>query len=70
MSVGRDLTVDDLREMIVISLQQQGRDQLYIDGYIDAQERSGWLRPACPAWIRNSAGVYYALPPGASKKAL
>lgn len=56
-----DLSVTDLREMMVSALAQVGHSDSFIAGFISAQERSGWLRPNCPAWIRNSAGVHFAL---------
>jgi hypothetical protein len=58
-----DLSVSDLREIIVSALLANGWTEEEIAGYVRAHETSGWLRPKCPAWIRNSAGVFYALPP-------
>jgi hypothetical protein len=69
ISGGRDITREELREMIETGLKEQGRDQDYIDGYIAAHERAGWLRATCPAWMRNSAAVHYCLPHVATKKA-
>lgn len=62
MSQNRDITVEELREFMLTGLKQSGWNQDEINGYVAAQERSGWLRPKCPAWLRNSAAVYYALP--------
>jgi len=58
-----DLSVDGLRDLMVAALSNAGWSPEEIAGYVAAQEKAGWLRPQCPAWIRNSAGVYYALPP-------
>lgn len=58
----RDISCDDLREMIDDYLTKIGATPEYRAGYLDAQEKSGWLRPSAPAWIRNSAALYYCLP--------
>lgn len=63
MSQPRDLSIADLRQLMLDALESGGHSPDWIAGYIAAQERSGWLRPSCPAWIRNSAGVFYAIPP-------
>jgi len=60
---GKDLSIADLQELMVIALENAGWTQPEIAGYIAAMRRAGWLRPNCPAWIRNSAGVYFAIPP-------
>lgn len=62
MSTPRDLTVEDLAELMTHAMKSAGRSDDWIHGYLAAQRFSGWLRPQCPAWIRNSAGVHYALP--------
>lgn len=59
----RDITVEDLREMIVKALESDGWSDQEVAGYVTAQEHSGWLRPKCPAWLRNSAAVWYLIPP-------
>lgn len=62
MKAQTDITSDDLRGMMQKALQDAGWSPDKIAGYLLAQEKSGWLRPQCPAWIRNSAAVYYCLP--------
>lgn len=59
----KDLSVEDLRELIVIALTNNGWTGEEIAGYVRAHEVAGWLRPKCPAWLRNAAGVHYAIPP-------
>lgn len=58
----KDLTVQDLKELMIFDLERRGKSPDFIAGYLAAQEKSGWLRNECPAWIRNSAGLYYAIP--------
>ena len=59
----RDISIDDLREMIITALTADHWTTEQIAGYVAAQEASGWLRVSCPAWLRNSAAVHYCIPP-------
>lgn len=60
MSGGRrvDVTKEGLRRLIIKTLAAEGMGADYIEGYLDAQERSGWLKPGAPQWLRNSAAFY------------
>lgn len=59
-----DYTPGELEMLMVPYLVKRGRSDEYIAGYLEAQKLSGWLRPACPAWIRNSAALWYLIPRG------
>jgi hypothetical protein len=61
--MAKDISIEGLEELMRHALIEDGAGPDFVEGYVAAQRRSGWLRPGCPAWIRNSAGVYYALPP-------
>jgi hypothetical protein len=43
-------------------LTKRGDTPEAIAAYIEAQKLAGWLRPRCPAWLRNSAILYFLLP--------
>lgn len=58
----KDISCNDLEEMMIEYLKNRGSTVEYVKGYLDAQRKSGWLRPSAPAWIRNSAAIYYCLP--------
>lgn len=58
----RDITPEDLEEITRDYLTKQNRGEDYIAGYIDAQRRFGFLKPAAPAWMRNSAALFMLIP--------
>lgn len=58
----KDLSIADLEDLMIYYLDRRGVSEEFKAGYLEAQRKSGWLRPGCPAWLRNSAGVYYAIP--------
>lgn len=59
----KDISPGDLEEIMRDALKSRNAPPDYIAGYIDAQKRSGFLKPKAPAWIRNTAALYYLLPP-------
>lgn len=62
MKKSKDITPEELEDIIRDYLENQGFGVAYVEGYIDAQKKAGWLRPNCPAWMRNSVAVHYLLP--------
>lgn len=61
-SSARNISIGDLRDMMQDHLSKRGHSVEFVAGYLEAQTRSGWLRENAPAWIRNSAALYYLLP--------
>ena len=57
-----DYSPDDLRALMIEHLEKRGESPEFVRGYIAAQERFGLLRPRCPAWMRNSAALFYLIP--------
>lgn len=64
MSVGRDITVSELREMMIDALRTDAWTDEQIAGYLTAHENVGFLRDKAPAWVRNSAALTYLIPEG------
>jgi hypothetical protein len=62
-AIAKDWTVDELEELIREALEKRGAPAHYVAGYLDAQRRAGWLRPQAPGWLRNSAALWFLLPP-------
>lgn len=58
-----DITIEGLQELITVFLTKRGFSPDYVAGFLDAQNLSGWTRKNCPAWIRNSAGIHFSIPP-------
>ena len=63
MSKKRDISLDDLREMMIAALKHDGFSQSEIAAYVAAQEGHGWLRPETSVELRNLAAIHYAIPP-------
>lgn len=63
MKAEHTVTIDQLREIIRAALVASGWSEAEIAGYVRAHEVAGWLRPACPQWMRNSGAVIYQTPP-------
>lgn len=64
MSDKTNYTVEELKKLMIEFLIKRSRSDEYIQGYLDAQKLSGWLRQSCPEWIRNSAALWYHIPKG------
>ena len=54
-----NISIKELEILMRDFYHTRDRSQDFIDGFITAQKLSGWLRPRCPAWIRNSAASYF-----------
>jgi len=54
-----NISPDELEILMREFYHKRDRTQDFIDGFLTAQKLSGWLRPRCPAWIRNSATSYF-----------
>ena len=61
---GKDVTILDLREMMITALLKDGWTDREIIGYVTAMESHGLLRRNCPGWMRNSAALHYLIPEG------
>jgi hypothetical protein len=61
MTRRKEMTVADLEALMISYLADRGMSAEYIRGYLEGQRLSGWLRPNCPEWIRNSAAMKYQL---------
>lgn len=71
MKPPEDFSTEDLEKLMREHLAKRRESDDYVRGYLDAQRRAGWLRPRCPAWMRNSAALFYLIPisePETSKK--
>lgn len=63
MKTPQDFSIEDLEKLMREYLEKRGESQDFIKGYIDAQRKSGFLRDRSPAWVRNSAALFYLIPP-------
>lgn len=54
-----NISPDELEILMRDFYHRRDRSQDFVDGFITAQKLSGWLRPRCPNWIRNSSASYF-----------
>ena len=62
MKPPEDFTTSDLEQLMREYLEKRGMSADFVRGYIEAQRKSGWLRDRSPAWVRNSAALFYLIP--------
>lgn len=63
MNAKHDISIEDFEELMTDYLRKRGFSDDYIAGFLEAQRLSGWSRKNCPAWMRNSAALHFAIPP-------
>lgn len=62
MSAPRDISPEDMREIMTDHHRGRGKSEEWIAGYIAAMDEAGYSNPRKPAWIRNSAALKFLLP--------
>lgn len=56
------MTTDELESIMRKHLEREGKGGDYIQGYVEAMQLCGYLKPRAPEWIRRSGAVFYAVP--------